>query len=42
VLLDAGLTSCGEIVVANPTKINVAQPLVELQKLNITEQHPMG
>jgi len=43
VLLDAGLTSCGEIVVANPKKINVAQqPLAELQKLNIAEQHPMG
>uniref|UniRef100_A0A6P4E643 Glycerophosphodiester phosphodiesterase 1 n=1 Tax=Drosophila rhopaloa TaxID=1041015 RepID=A0A6P4E643_DRORH len=42
VLLDAGLTSCGEIVVANPQRLNVAQPLAELQKLNITEQHPMG
>ncbi|XP_017076499.2 glycerophosphodiester phosphodiesterase 1 [Drosophila eugracilis] len=42
-LLDAGLTACGEIVVANPTKINVAQQtLVELEKLNIAEQHPMG
>ncbi|XP_016973412.2 glycerophosphodiester phosphodiesterase 1 [Drosophila rhopaloa] len=42
VLLDAGLSSCGEIVVANPQRLNVAQPLAELQKLNITEQHPMG
>ncbi|KAH8353852.1 hypothetical protein KR084_008939 [Drosophila pseudotakahashii] len=42
VLLDAGLTSCGEIVVANPKKINVGQPLAELQKLNIVEQHPLG
>ncbi|SPP83617.1 glycerophosphodiester phosphodiesterase 1 [Drosophila guanche] len=43
VLLDAGLTSCGEIVIANPSRLPVAQqPLSELQKLNITEQHPMG
>ncbi|KAH8251775.1 hypothetical protein KR038_008408 [Drosophila bunnanda] len=43
VLLDASLTSCGEIVVANPKRLNVAQqPLTELQKLNITDQHPMG
>ncbi|XP_017016743.1 glycerophosphodiester phosphodiesterase 1 [Drosophila kikkawai] len=43
VLLDAGLTSCGEIVVANPKRLNVPQqPLTELQKLNIMDQHPMG
>ncbi|XP_017111171.1 glycerophosphodiester phosphodiesterase 1 [Drosophila elegans] len=43
VLLDAGLTSCGEIVLANPKRLNVAQQsLDELQKLNITEHHPMG
>ncbi|KAH8276820.1 hypothetical protein KR026_001382 [Drosophila bipectinata] len=43
VLLDACLTSCGEIVVANPKRVNVAQqPLAELQKLDITEHHPMG
>ncbi|EDW85114.1 uncharacterized protein Dwil_GK14482 [Drosophila willistoni] len=42
-LLDAGLTSCGEIVIANPQKLDVAhRTLNDLQQQNITEQHPMG
>ncbi|XP_030374486.1 glycerophosphodiester phosphodiesterase 1 [Scaptodrosophila lebanonensis] len=50
VLLDAGLTACGEIVIANRQTLERAglsgglahHTLAELQKINITELHPMG
>ncbi|KAH8294768.1 hypothetical protein KR018_002687 [Drosophila ironensis] len=43
VLLDASLTSCGEIVMVNPNRLNVSQqPLTELQKLDVRDHHPMG
>ncbi|XP_011209190.2 glycerophosphodiester phosphodiesterase 1 [Bactrocera dorsalis] len=50
ILLEAGLTACGEIVIVNRTTLEragllggVAQyTLDELRKLNITELHPLG
>lgn len=50
VLLEAGLTKCGEIVLVNRTTLDRAglvggassYKLDELRKLNITELHPLG
>ncbi|KAH8404164.1 hypothetical protein KR215_011162 [Drosophila sulfurigaster] len=50
VLLDAGITSCNEIVIANRLTVERASltgnlshhTLHELQQLNITDHHPMG
>lgn len=50
VLIDAGLTSCGEIVLVNRTTIEKAglsggiarHSLETLKKINISELHPLG
>lgn len=50
ILLEAGLTACGEVVIVNRKTLERAglmggiarYTLEELRKLNITELHPLG